>query len=272
MSNVTLEESRADREYLGLEMAGSRGRATVTSRLETPMGTLHGGAALGLAIAAMESVTGRCAVWATGQFVGVARHDDRLTIEVHELAIGRSSSQLHVVATGESGLVFQAMGATGSGRNDMVDRSFVTMPEVDGAEAYAVGGVPVAPDLRDRGHFLDVEYRHTGLHDGMCMWVRVREHVVSRPAVLAIVADYLPLSIMLESDTPHGGGSSLDNTLRFIRRVECDWVLVDCRASAIERGYGHGTVHVWSPDGQLVAFGSQTSMQRPVQHLRSGRS
>lgn len=264
MSTPTTDSCAADLAHLGLDMVGARGSVVVSDRLETPMGTLHGGAALGLAVAAMESVTDLGAVWATAQFVGLAGHGDRLDVELHVLARGRTSTQVHVVATGERGLVFQAMGATGTGRSDIPERTFPVMPDVSGPFEYAESELPMSAVLQGRGHLPTLEYRRAPVHDGLCLWIRSRDHVASRPAMLSLIADYLPLSIMVEAGIRNGGGTSLDNTIRFGPRIDSDWVLVDCRADAIDRGYGHGTVHLWSPGGDLLGIASQTSMQRLI--------
>jgi acyl-CoA thioesterase len=57
-----------------------------------------------------------------------------------------------------------------------------------------------------------------------------------------------------------GGGTSLDNSLRFGRIPEGDtWVLLDLRAHMAAGAHAHGSVHVWSPDGQLLAVGGQSA-------------
>jgi acyl-CoA thioesterase len=73
-----------------------------------------------------------------------------------------------------------------------------------------------------------------------------------------VVADQLPFTVAHLAGAP-GAGSSLDNTLRVGPRTVCEWVLLELRPDLGARGYGHGSVWIWSPDGQLLAVGSQTS-------------
>ena len=57
-------------------------------------------------------------------------------------------------------------------------------------------------------------------------------------------------------------GNSLDNTLRVCRMVPTEWVLMDIRVHAVERGFGHGLVHMFAEDGTLLATASQSVIVR----------
>ena len=59
-----------------------------------------------------------------------------------------------------------------------------------------------------------------------------------------------------------GGGNSLDNTIRVMHLVPTEWVLLDIRVHAVDRGFGHGLVHMYAEDGTLLATASQTCMVR----------
>ena len=54
------------------------------------------------------------------------------------------------------------------------------------------------------------------------------------------------------------GGMSLDNSIRVGPRVDTEWVLLALHPEAANDGYGHGSVHLWSPDGTLAGVASQT--------------
>ncbi len=41
-----------------------------------------------------------------------------------------------------------------------------------------------------------------------------------------------------------------------------DWVLLDIRVHAVERGFGHGLVHMFAEDGTLLATASQSCIVR----------
>ena len=48
------------------------------------------------------------------------------------------------------------------------------------------------------------------------------------------------------------------------RRAATPWVLADLRVDELSEGVGHGTVHLWSADGDLLAVASQTCSMREV--------
>ena len=56
--------------------------------------------------------------------------------------------------------------------------------------------------------------------------------------------------------------NSLDNTIRLVRPVATEWVLLDIRVHAVRDGFGHGLVHLWSGDGVLMATASQSAIVR----------
>ena len=41
-----------------------------------------------------------------------------------------------------------------------------------------------------------------------------------------------------------------------------EWVLIDIRIELVTRGFGHGTVYLWAPDGTLMATASQSAIVR----------
>ena len=58
------------------------------------------------------------------------------------------------------------------------------------------------------------------------------------------------------------GGMSLDNSLRVGPPVDSEWLLLALHAEAAHEGYGHGSVHLWSPDGILAGVAGQTFVLR----------
>ena len=58
------------------------------------------------------------------------------------------------------------------------------------------------------------------------------------------------------------GGNSLDNTLRVVKIVPTEWVLLDIQVDGIANGFGHGTVHLYAQDGTLMATASQSTIVR----------
>jgi acyl-CoA thioesterase len=125
--------------------------------------------------------------------------------------------------------------------------------------------LPPAPD-GERGYKTITDIRAAGGNENarppeLHIWARTPGHCTSLPAMTALVADHLPLTLARLAGV-EGAGASLDNTLRVGPRAEQDWVLLELHPELGVGGYGHGTVWVWAPDGTLLAVGSQTSGMR----------
>ncbi|OAA21769.1 Thioesterase-like superfamily protein [Frankia sp. EI5c] len=109
------------------------------------------------------------------------------------------------------------------------------------------------------GFFGAVEMRELGVPGPrLRYWMRFPGRPVTRPALLALVADSVPTMVM-GALGHRGSGSSLDNTIRVGSAPEAEWVLVDGTPEQATGGYGHGSVRLWSPDGSLAGVGSQTA-------------
>jgi acyl-CoA thioesterase-2 len=80
-------------------------------------------------------------------------------------------------------------------------------------------------------------------------------------ASLAILGDFVPMAVG-QALGVRGGGNSLDNTLRVVRIVPTEWVLLDIQVDGIANGFGHGTVHLYAQDGTLMATASQSTIVR----------
>jgi acyl-CoA thioesterase len=256
----------AEREFLGLEMGdGSRaGILPVAERVRTPDGRLYGGAMLGVAITAMESATERRIVWATTQFVASAPHGARIEVVVEELARGGRSSQVLVRGSTSDGPMFTALGATGVEQVDGFRATYVAMPDVPPPDDCPPL-LPPAPD-GERGYKSITDIRAAGEVPAtrppeLLIWASTPGHCTTLPAMLALVADHLPLTLARLAGL-NGAGASLDNSLRVGPRAEHDWVLLECHPELGDGGYGHGTVYLWAPDGTLLAVGSQSSGMR----------
>ena len=90
------------------------------------------------------------------------------------------------------------------------------------------------------------------------MWARIHGETATTAAKLGFLADMVPVAVCRAAGVM-GAGTSLDNSLRVGRLVDSEWVLLDHEGHAADGGYGHGLVHLWSPDGVLMATGSQTA-------------
>ena len=94
------------------------------------------------------------------------------------------------------------------------------------------------------------------------MWARIPDVIADVGVVtLTILGDLVPMGLG-QSLGRRGGGNSLDNTLRVGRMVPTDWVLMDIRVHAVERGFGHDLVDMFAEDGTLLAMASQSVIAR----------
>ena len=93
------------------------------------------------------------------------------------------------------------------------------------------------------------------------LWTRLPDVLEASATSLAVLGDYVPMGIgmALGIETM---SNSLDNTLRVGTIVPTDWVMIDIRIDLVARGFGHGTVYLWAPDGTLMAAASQSAIVR----------
>ncbi len=259
------------RPYLSAEMRpGDAPRTWILPLTEdecSSVGRLFGGTGLGAAVRVLEIDSGRPMVWATGQFLSHALPDEDLRIEVDLVAEGRATTQARARAHVDGREVLAVIATLG--RRD-VDRSgvWITPPEAPSPDECPpfpsrATGRSVSGNLERRLVRGRTAAHEPAMDDGrVAMWVRVPDHLVVDPAFLAVLGDYVPWG---GRDAVGGGlvgGQSLDNTLRVVEPVETVWILVDVRISSLVNGYAHGTVHLWSEDGHLMATASQTCQYR----------
>jgi acyl-CoA thioesterase len=236
-------------------------------------GKLYGGTAIAVSLLAMEVATGKEARWVTTQFVSTADVGDRLDCFVDVVARGRAIDQVQVRGMLRDELVFSALGSTALPRPGGLESHPLTMPKVAAPEE-GTEWVPARPQLPDVGHHLVSERREVPILDGppdkrMAMWTRLTNLPSvgeTSAAVIAFLADMVPLAVT-RSTGQVGAGTSLDNSLRIGTLVDTEWMLLELMPHIAVDGYGHGEVHVWAPDGTLMATGSQTAklfaMQMP---------
>lgn len=262
----------ADLGWLGLERRDDRWSFTLTPTLARPDGKLFGGAGAAIVVAAAEAETGRTTLWATTQFVGSADLGETVDVRVATTAEGRRTSQVQVTATVGDRLVFVGLGSTGLPRDSTVEVQVPTMPNVpppDQCGQWSHGHArPGAPGAPDGGHgqggpaaetpgFFRLTQMRAADESGGAMWARVGEGRQSR-AGIAFVADMVPTAVVRAAGAM-GGGTSLDNSVRFGRVPDTDWVLLDMDPWMAVDGYLHGGARLWAEDGTLLGVASQTA-------------
>ncbi len=263
---VSDQSHAADREFLGLTLDGSDlvGNVDITYKLMSPRGSFYGGAGLALACAMMEQATGRDTVWCTVQFASGAGYGDHLQLRTEVVAHGHRTSQVRVTGRVDGREVFTSVGATGAAAG-RTSRTFAPMPTVSRPEESARNSWP-APADREKTHFGTTEIREAVVHGGaegsatpsVALWARVDGSPGWTPTLLGYVADVVPMSIHRALGARQPGGMSLDNSLRVGPPVDSEWLLLALHAEAAHEGYGHGSVHLWSPDGVLAGVAGQT--------------
>jgi acyl-CoA thioesterase len=231
---------------------------------------MFGGAGLGAAIAALETTSRRRCIWATAQYLAYARPgqvvdiDVRLAVEGHRMTQARAVCH---VADREILTVNAALGDRPFDRTAQFESppAAVPPPEQCPRRVHRVeSSSNISARLDERlakGRTNDELDGKPG--DGQTLlWARIPEVLDGVDgAALAVLGDFVPFGIG-QGLGVRGGGNSLDNTLRIVRLVPTDWVLLDIRAHAVERGFGHGLVHMFARDGTLLATASQSCIVR----------
>jgi acyl-CoA thioesterase len=260
------------RTFLGLEPTHNRFRwkLPVTSGICTGGDFMFGGAGLGAALAAMEGTSGRETIWATAQYLSFARPGEYVDIDVTLAVEGHQMTQARAVC-------------------HVADREILTVNAALGQRDFPHEGqwehvppdVPRPEDCPLRMHRMDMgntvhgrldqrmaKGRDFEMLDGTpgdgrtLMWARIPEVLDGVDgAALAVLGDFVPMGVG-QALGIRGGGNSLDNTLRLVKLVPTDWVLLDIHVHAVERGFGHGLVHMFAEDGTLLATASQSCIMR----------
>ena len=260
---------RAD-EFLGLRIGDDPTRSSyeLAPHISRMDGNLYGGTALAASLQAFEAATGRQALWCTTQFSATAPTGVQIDQTVEVLAGGRNVAQLRLSGSVDGELLYSSLGATARARGGPAgdaEGTGVVMPAVPPPEdveasvwhAESGSGFTLITDFRQVGYPPDPVTGETR-PGRLAMWARLRGETFHTAASLAFLADMIPIAICHAAGVA-GAGTSLDNTLRIGHLVESEWVLLDLHGHVAHGGYGHGSVHVWSVDGVLMATGSQTS-------------
>ena len=275
---------QSDSSFLGLGAEGDgRFRFVVEDRLSRMDARLYGGTAIAVSIATAEELTRRPVLWMTTQFVATAAQDAEIAVHAEVLAPGKRTNQVRITGTDASGsAVFASLGATGHHREggmtgefermptvappaaaDVADNPFSVMAKAAGVDRPETSPAPSFP--RDTGFASVIEMRaaevieHPDAGPGrVCMWLRRKDGEAITPALAAFMADMVPMSVALACGAM-AGGTSLDNSIRIGTFVDTEWILLDLRPHLAAGDYGHGSAHIWSETGHLMATASQTA-------------
>lgn len=259
------------RTFLGLEARDDdrlRWRLEVTAGIAAGGRFLFGGCGLAAGIEAMERATGRSCVWATAQYLSYAIVGSTVELEVTVAVQGHNLSQARCVGRVDDAEIFTVNAALGHREFDRTG-CWAIPPEVPPPSECprrelrfeVVESIMGRVETRVAGGRQFDELDGTPGDGRSALWCRLPEVLEPSAGALAIFGDFVPGGIS-QALGIGAGGNSLDNTLRVVRVVPTDWVLVDLRIHAIDRGFGHGLAHLWAEDGTLLATASQSVIVR----------
>jgi len=259
------------RSFLGLTQSHNpyRWSLEVTQGLSTMGGFLFGGCGLGAAISAMEGTSGRDTIWATAQYLSYAKPGEVLDVDVTLAVVGHQMTQARAVCHVGNREILTVNAALGTRPLDKTGQ-WETMPDVPTPHECRTRThrLPVDGTINERMEQRLVKGRDYDDLDGTpgdgqtLMWVRIPDVIEGIDATtLGVLGDFVPMGVG-QALGVRGGGNSLDNTLRVVHLVPTEWVLLDIRVHAVERGFAHGLVHMFAEDGTLLATASQSCIVR----------
>ena len=259
------------RTFLGVTPTHNPFRWTLDVRPDvcTHGGFLFGGAGLGAAISALEATSGRPCIWATGQYLSYARVGEVLDVDVTIAVEGHQITQARAVGHVGNREILTVNAALGD-RPDIPTGQFEHMPSVRPPEQCPPRTHRLAPTgtINERMETRTAKGRTLDELDGsssdgkLIMWGRLAGVVDGIDATaLAVMGDFVPGAVG-QALGYQGGGNSLDNTLRVVRLVPTEWVLLDIQVHGVDRGFGHGAVQMFAEDGTLLATASQSCIVR----------
>ncbi len=259
------------RSFLGVTQSHNpyRWSMEVTQSVVTTGNFLFGGAGLGAAISAMEGTSERETVWATAQYLSYAKPGEVVDIDVTLAVVGHQMTQARAVCHVGNREILTVNAALGDRPMDLHGQ-FEQMPDVpppDRCPERPFRG-PIDGTINDKLDQRLAKGRPFDELDGtpgdgqVLMWARIPDVIEGvDAAALAVLGDFVPMGVG-QTLGVRGGGNSLDNTLRVVHLVPTEWVLLDIRVHAVERGFGHGLVHMFAQDGTLLATASQSCIVR----------
>lgn len=232
---------------------------------------LFGGVGLASAITAMERTTGRATVWAAAQYLSYATPGEILDIDVIVPKSGNHVTQARAIGHVQDREIFTVNAALGARPSEISEAFVAAAPAPDPEDCPKLPSRHAAnePDMRDA---VDLRIAQGSMGEGpsaplagdgahMRLWARAKTGQAFDSGLLAIIADFV-LSATSIALGRAAGANSLDNTLRVVRIHPTEWALCDLRINAVDAGFVHGRMNIFSRDGKLMAIASQSAILR----------
>ena len=222
-----------------------------------------GGAGLAAAVAALEAVTGRPTVWVAAQYLSYARPPSVLDLDVVVPVAGKHSSQARVTGHVGDTEILTVNAALGSRPQPLIVQ-WVAMPAApppDDCPELTQGWSRSDDDIRGRLDLRAASPRDPAPDGRSLLWARRIDGGTIDRVTLAVFADFLPSGVSPALGR-RAGGNSLDNTIRYVRVVPTEWVLLDTQIDGVADGFGHGRMQLFADDGTLMASASQSLIVR----------
>ncbi|WP_293677612.1 acyl-CoA thioesterase II [uncultured Phenylobacterium sp.] len=230
---------------------------------------MFGGVGLASAVAAMERTCERPLIWATAQYLNYARPGSVVDIDVWTPVEGKHTTQARVISHVDDREIITVNAALGR-RESPYSAQWTNLPDVappedcDVAEHWRGSGEGLHTRLEVRiaqGRYGKDRQGNPAADGRTVLWARPRGDYVIDATMLAIMADLVPSGIG-NALGKNAGGNSLDNTLRIRNVTPTEWVLCDIRILGVHGGFAHGTMFLYSRDGELMATASQSVIVR----------
>ena len=222
-----------------------------------PHGAPHvmGGVALAAAVDALELASDQPLLWSNVQFLAPTTHAEELEIRCEQCGGGQAVGQWLAEIRSSGRLTHRISAALGA-REPSDQVIFAQIPDVPGPDATTPVDEPSwgwPGSLRDQ---VEMRLAYADHEAGtQALWSRSSAGFRADSGWLAIVSDFF-----LGAHPSSRGGSSLDDTYRFIQGADHGWILSVTEFVAFDRGVVHGSARHFAEDGRLLAISSQTGV------------
>ena len=249
--------------WLGMARAadGDGWRMTVHGGVTSGANALFGGGATAAALVAAREESAQPILWASAHFGALAKAGSLVELDTRTISAGRTMTHLEVRGVVDDREAFVVRVAAGERPEHAVQGQWVDAPVV----AAVDDSPPIDHPVHEGTWAARFDWRLAGRGDGgspwAAWWVRPRTDDACEPLVAAaVLADYVTYGVGRALAQPMGG-LSIDNGLRvrdLSAAATAEWLLLEVRPEAIEGGFGHGAARLFTPEGRLVATGTQS--------------